>query len=441
MATASVRRALAARDRAVRVGILGAGAMGGSILYQAAATPGVEVVAVADHNPGKAARAAAGIGLAAREALTARDIAAARRAGAVAVSADAMLVAGEAEIDVLVEATSSIRGGLAHVEAAISRGVHVALMNAEIDLIFGSWFQELARANGVICTSADGDQHGVLKGLVDDLAFWGFELEMAGNVKGFLDRRATPETIAREAAKRRLTPRMCAAFTDGTKLSIEMAVLANGVGLAPVRPGMTGPRAARVEEALGLFDIEAMVAEHGPVIDYVLGAEPGGGVFAIARHDHPHQRFMMNYYKMGEGPHYLFYRPYHLCHVECIASVLAPVLFREALLTPDQGFATNVFAYAKRDLRAGETLDGIGGATVYGQVEAVGAAGGSAGGSAGARGHPGLPVCLAEDVRLVRDLAADAPIAMADIEIPAGRADFAAFEKARNASRRLGAAA
>jgi predicted homoserine dehydrogenase-like protein len=253
----------------------------------------------------------------------------------------------------------------------------------------------------------------VLKGVIDDMTLWGFDLVMAGNIKGFLDRTADPISIKPEADKRRLDYRMCTAYTDGTKLCVEMALIANALGLDTTVPGMLGPRAQHVDEVTGLFDFAALWQDRQPVVDYILGARPGGGVFAVGYQDHPFQAFMLDYYKMGPGPFYVFYRPYHLCHVESLASIVRPALDGTSLLQPDHGFRTDVFAYAKRDLRAGEMLDGMGGHTCYGLIENV-----------GNRPHPGLEICLAHDLPVTRDIKAGEAILLDDVRVAPDREDF-----------------
>ena len=161
-------------------------------------------------------------------------------------------------------------------------------------------------------------------------------------------------------------------------------------------------------------------------MDYVLGAQPDGGVFAIGRCEHPYQRDMMAYYKMGKGPLYLFYRPYHLCHVEAMKCVAEAALDGRSLLEPRAGFRANVFAYAKRDLRSGETLDGIGGYACYGMIDNCGAGG----------LHPGLPICLAEDVRLTRDARKDDPIMLEDVAHDPAAFEFDLFRRALQVSSR-----
>ena len=248
---------------------------------------------------------------------------------------------------------------------------------------------------------------------------------MAGNIKGYLDRYANPTMIVPEADKRRLDYKMCTSYTDGTKLCIEMALTANAFGLRTAVPGMLGPRAAMVQEALGLFDFDRLWGGGVPIVDYILGAEPGGGVFAVGFCENDYQRDMLAYYKMGQGPYYLFYRPYHLCHVEAMASILDAAAGR-ALLQPVHGFRTNVYAYAKRDLKRGEALDGLGGYTCYGLIENCDAA-----------AVPGLPICLADDLRLRRDVKKDDRILWTDVDHDPSRDDFRLYAEAVRVSERL----
>ncbi|MGD1146773.1 MAG: homoserine dehydrogenase [Thermoanaerobaculaceae bacterium] len=419
---------LKALDREVRVAIVGAGAMGRGLFYQCCRTPGIRCVGIADIEIERAEACTAMMGRAYAAAGTARDVREALSRGAVAVCGDGMLLAECEGADVLIESSNCIGHAARFAIAALQSRKHLVLMNSEIDLIFGPYLAELAHRNGLVYTSCDGDQHGVLKHLVDDLTLWGFDLVMAGNMKGFLDRYANPTSIVPEADKRNLGYKMCTAYTDGTKLCIEMALLANALGLATPVPGMHGPRAAQVREVFGLLDIEALWRRHGPFVDYVLGAQPDGGVFAIGRCEHPYQQEMMAYYKMGKGPFYLFYRPYHLCHVEAMECVAEAALDGRSLLEPAAGFRANVFAYAKRDLRSGEVLDGIGGYTCYGMIDGCGAGG----------SHPGLPICLAENVPLTRGVPKDEPIMLDGVGLDPAGFECDLFLRALQASSRAG---
>jgi len=417
---------LLARERDIRVAIVGAGAMGKGLFYQCCVTPGIECVGIADVELERAEACAAMMGREHRVVRTSAELGAALDRGVVAVCSDGALLAECSGPEVFIESSNCIGPAARFSLAAVESGKHLVLMNSEIDLVFGPALAELAHARGVVYTSCDGDQHGVLKHLVDDLTLWGFELVLAGNIKGFLDRTANPTSIVPEADKRNLGYKMCTAYTDGTKLCIEMALLANALGLATPVPGMHGPRAGHVREVFGLLDLESLWREHGPFVDYVLGAQPDGGVFAVGRCEDPYQREMMAYYKMGKGPLYLFYRPYHLCHVEAMECVAEAVLDGRSLLEPSAGLRTNVFAYAKRDLAAGEILDGIGGYACYGMIENC----------PDPAGHPGLPICLAEDVTLTRAVRRGEPVRLADVSFDPAAFEFDLFRRAQASSRR-----
>jgi predicted homoserine dehydrogenase-like protein len=415
---------LRALDVPIRVGIIGVGSMGRGLVRQISLTPGIECLALADLNISQAIERLRAIGHPCREASSPVDAGRALQEGKLPVFANGLQICEMPEIDVVIEATSAVLDGGRYAIAALEHQKHLVLMNSEVDLIFGPALARVAANQCVICTSCDGDQHGVIKRLLDEITLWGFQPVLAGNIKGFLDRSANPTTIVSEADKRNLDYQMCTSYTDGTKLSIEMALVANAYGLRTAVPGMLGPRARTVTEVLDLFDFASIWNDESALVDYVLGAQPGGGVFVVGASDDPYQRDMLEYYKMGKGPFYLFYRPYHLCHVEAMKSVAEAVLDRTPLLQPTYGFRTNVIAYAKTNLRAGDSCDGIGGYTCYGMIENTGQDGTT----------DGLPICLATDVVLARNVARGARITIADIEMPGDRADFKLYEDALQAS-------
>ncbi len=409
--------------------MIGAGAMGKGLFYQFHITPGIRCAGLADLDLRRAVACAEWLGTPYRIVTTPEAAAEAVSAGRVAVCADGRILAQCPVGDVLLETSSAIAPAARFVLDGIESGKHIVLMNAEVDLAFGPRLLERARERGVVYTSCDGDQHGVLARMVDELRLWGFEFVMAGNIKGFLDRYSNPTAIVPEADKRNLDYRMCTAYTDGTKLNIEMALLANGLGAKAPCTGMRGPAAREVNEVFDLFDFAALTAEGTPVVDYVLGAEPGGGVFAVGRCTNPYQRDMLHYYKRGRGPFFLFYRPYHLCHIEAVRCIAEAVLEKKALLQPDFGFRTNVYAYAKKDLPAGTVLDGLGGYCCYGLIE----------NTVTRPADPGLPICLSEGVTLRRAIAKAERIATRDAAWDAGRFDFDLYDQALAASDRLAA--
>jgi predicted homoserine dehydrogenase-like protein len=411
-----------ALEKDIHVGIIGIGSIGKGMVLQAHITPGIKGVAIADIFVERAIECAEWLG---QEYRVVEDLGAMHdtiRRGKVAVTGDGSLVAQCELVDVMMEASSSVLAGGVHALTALEHQQHAVMMNYEADLMFGPYLLALARNRGLVYTGCDGDQPSVEKRLVDALRFWGFDLVMAGNMKGYLDTYSNPTAIIPEADKRNLDYKMCASYTDGTKMQIEQAVVANALGLRCDVPGMHGPRAQDVLDVFDLFDLDAIWADRQGVVDYVLGAQPSGGVFAIGYTEDEFQQFTLDWYpvRMGPGPFYVFYNPCHLGHMEAMQTVLEAVLDGTSVLKADFGFQTNVYAYAKRDLRQGENLDGIGGYACYGLIENC----------VDNTERPGLPVCLAEDVTLKRDVPKDSKIFMDDVNYDAARADFHLFAKA-----------
>ena len=206
---------------------------------------------------------------------------------------------------------------------------------------------------------------------------------------------------------------MVTSFADGTKISFEQAIVANATGMRVARRGMLGPTVEAgtpVEEAAKLFPLEELLEGPG-IVDYVVGAAPGPGVFVLGTHDHPLQRHYLELYKLGEGPLYCFTRPYHLCHFEVPNTVARAVLFGDAALAPAGGPQVDVVAAAKVDLEPGQELDGPGGYLTYGLAE----------NHETAAAERLLPMGLAEGCRVTRAIAKDEVLTYDDVEVPAGR--------------------
>jgi len=198
-------------------------------------------------------------------------------------------------------------------------------------------------------------------------------------------------------------------FADGTKVSMEMAIVANATGFRVGKRGMYGFQCKHVRDAAALFPMEQMLS--GGLVDYVLGAEPPAGVFIIGYQESPVQRQYLEYYKLGDGPLYVFYNPYHICHFEVPLTAARAVLFSDATIAPLAGPVVDVITAAKTDLRQGETLDHIGGYKTYGVAD----------NSAVCARERLLPMGLAEGCRLKRDVAKDEVLRYEDIQLPAGR--------------------
>lgn len=411
-----VDRALAARDQAgkpVRVGLIGAGFMGRGIANQIVnAVPGMVLAAVANRHLDGALRAYLEAGV--EHVVTAEGPAKLQQAvanGEPVVTDDATLLCRAEGLDALIEATGDVEFGARIVLEAIQHGKHVVLMNAELDGTVGPILKVYADRAGVILTACDGDQPGVQMNLYRFVKGIGMTPLLCGNVKGLHDPYRTPATQEEFARRWGQKPHMVTSFADGTKISFEQAIVANATGMRVARRGMLGyMHQGHVDTLTQVYDVEQLQA-WGGIVDYVVGAQPGPGVFVLATHDDPKQRHYLNLYKLGEGPLYCFYTPFHLCHFEVPTSVARAVLFGDVVLAPRGRPRVDVIATAKTDLRAGVTLDGLGGFLSYGQCENYDVS--------LAQGL--LPMGLAEGCRLLRDVPRDQVLTYADVAVPPGR--------------------
>jgi predicted homoserine dehydrogenase-like protein len=232
---------------------------------------------------------------------------------------------------------------------------------------------------------------------------------LAGNLKGFYDPYRNPDTQREFARNHNQKPRMMTSFVDGTKLSMEIAVLANATGLNVGTRGLFGHRCAHVKDAVNLFPKEHLL--NGGIVDYLLGAEPGNGAFVVGYDENPFRQKYLKYLKMGDGPFYTFYTPYHLPHLEIPITVARAVLFQDATVSPKGKPVCEVITVAKKDLKKGEILDGIGGFTCYGLLE----------NSEIFRSENLLPMGLSGGCHLKKDIDKDYALTVSDVNIPEGR--------------------
>ena len=395
----------------IRVAMVGAGYMGRGIALQIlTAIVGMRLVAISNRTLSEAERAYREAGAdSVKTVETGAQLEEAMAQGRYAITDDAMLLCQAEGIDAVIEATGEVEFGAHVVLKAIENGKHVILMNAELDATVGPILKVYADRAGVVITNADGDQPGVVMNLFRFVKTIGYNPVLAGNIKGLQDHYRTPKTQAAFAAKHNQKPRLITSFADGTKISMEMAVVANATGFRVGRRGMYGPRCTHVTEALNLFPMDQLL--NGGLVDFVLGAEPGPGVFVLGHNEHPIKQQYMKYFKMGEGPLYVFYTPYHLPHLEVPITVARAVLFQDAAAAPIAGPVCDVITVAKRDLKAGEVLDGIGGFTCYGMIE----------NSDVCQAENLLPMGLSEGCCLKKDVPKDQVVTYADAELPEGR--------------------
>ncbi len=395
----------------VRVALIGAGYMGrGLALEIISAFPGMRLVAIANRTLAEAERAYRDAGVTeTRRVATVAQLEAAIADGQYAVTEDALLLCQAEGIEAVIEATGQIEFGAHSALAAIQHGKHVVLMNAELDATIGPILKVYADRAGVVITDTDGDEPGVAMNLYRFVQSIGYHPVLAGNLKGFIDPYRTPETQRAFAERVGQKPPMITSFADGTKLAMEATILANATGFHVGQRGMFGHRCAHVREIINHFTPEQL--RQGGLVDYALGAEPGTGAFVVGYNDEPIKAQYMSYFKMGDGPLYVFYTPYHLPHLQLPLTAARAVLFHDPTVTPIGAPCCDVITIAKRDLRAGEELDGIGGFTCYGVIENAEVS----------IAENLLPMGLAEGCRLTRDVARDQPISYADVALPPGR--------------------
>lgn len=401
-----------ARDgNPIRVALSGAGYMGRGIALQLmTAVPGMALVAIAsrDRRQAEQAYAAAGRGDV-TIAETEVELVRALDAGLPTVVEDASLLASGEGIDAVIEVTGDVEAGARFAVAAIDHGKHVILMNAELDATLGPALKARADEAGVIVTYTDGDEPGLILNLSRYVRAIGLRPVLVGNLKGLLDPYRTPETQREFAAAVGQDARMVTSFADGTKLALEATITANALGFRVARRGMVGHRCDHVNELAGRFDIDELLA--GGIVDFALGAQPGSGAFVVAHDDDEARARYLRYFKLGDGPLYTFYQPWHLPNFDVPLTVARAVLFGDPAVTPRGEARCEVAAVAKRDLSAGHVLDGIGGFDAYGVVENAGVA----------RRENLLPIGLSGGCRLVRDVSRDAVLSFADVVVPDGR--------------------
>jgi predicted homoserine dehydrogenase-like protein len=399
----------------VRVALVGAGFMGRGIVLQIAnSVPGMELVAIYNRTVEGAKRAYREAGIDDFEIVNSQAALEDRIAkGKYSITEDPLLICQAENIDVVVEVTGAVEFSSRIAFEAIKNKKHVVIMDAELDGTVGAILKVHADKAGVIITNADGDQPGVEMNLFRFVKGIGVKPVLCGNIKGLQDPYRNPTTQEGFAKKWGQNPAMVTSFADGTKISFEQAIVANATGMTIGKRGMYGPTVPSgtpLKDMVNKYPLEVLTGGPG-IVDYVVGAEPGPGVFVLGTHDNPKQQHYLNLYKLGEGPLYLFYTPYHLCHFEVPLTCARAVLFNDAAITPLGAPLVEVVTTAKINLKAGQSLDGIGCYMTYGQCETAEIT----------SEQKLLPMGLAEGCILKRDIAKDEVLTYDDVILPKGR--------------------
>ncbi len=394
----------------IRVGIVGAGQMGEGLTCQMELMRGMKAVAIADVVPGRARQVfqsarvdGSDIVETDSESVAAQAIRDKKRV----VTTNALLLTKVAGIDIVVESTGVPEVGAHIAFESILAKKHVLQMNVETDATVGYLLRSLARSAEVVYSLSAGDEPGSTMELYDFAVSLGFEVVSAGKGKNNpLDRTATPDSVADVARKQQMNPKMLASFVDGTKTMVEMTSLGNALGFEPDVRGMHGPEAtpSTIAQVFGTKDTGGVLSRKG-LVDYGIGIAPG--VFVVFTSDHPKIVRDLGYLKLGDGPNYALYRPYHLTSLETPVSIARAVIRNETTIATETVPVAETITIAKRDLRAGECIDSLGGFTVYGMIDSAKVA----------AEERLLPLGLAPGSRIVKDIKMGQPIQYEDVEL------------------------
>ncbi len=423
-------RERAAAGRPVTVGVIGAGKFGTMFLAQARLTEGLHVVGVADLDPARAHRQLASAGWDVPR-YSAASLGAALRTGATHVGPDAEALIALPEIEVIIEATGLPAAGIRHALAVIAHGKHIVMVNVEADALVGPLLARSAQAAGVVYSLAWGDQPALICDHVDWARACGFTVVAAGKGTRYEPHyhRSTPDTLwdildryLQIADRGSINPKMFNSFIDGTKSAIEMTAVCNATGLKPQSGGLTFPPASRFEladvckpsadggvlEASGVTEVVSSVDRSGRDVPHHLAL----GTYVVIEGETDYARRCFREYAMlpdRSGRYAALYRPIHMIGLELGISVASAALRREPTGAPT-AFLSDVVATAKRNLKKGEVLDGEGGFCVWGRQTPA----------ERSLAEGLLPLGLAHNVALTRDVAEGAPLRWSDVAIDPG---------------------
>ncbi len=393
----------------IKVSVVGAGQMGEGLVAQMEGMFGMRGFVVADVEPGRAEHALTSAGVPSELIVATDDLdrAAVAVADGFRVATANPMVAWESPVDIVVEATGVPEVGAKVAYEAILASKHVLQMNVETDATVGWLLRRMARSAGLVYTLTAGDEPGTTMELYDFAVSLGFEVVSAGKGKNNpLDVSATPDSVAATAHAQQMNPKMLASFVDGTKTMVEMTSLANAISFIPDVPGMHGPEVTPKTIA----EVYVPAADGGVLsapgrVDYGRGIAPG--VFVVFTTDHPKLARDLSYLRLGEGPYWALYRPYHLTSLETPISIARAVISGDTTCATDNVPTAETVAVAKKALRPGDVIDGLGGYCTHGRIEVA----------TSASAADMLPLGLAPGATVIGDVPVGQPLTYADVEV------------------------
>ncbi len=359
----------------IRTGIVGAGQMGRGMVTQMVLMKGIMPAIVSDIKFENVINAFHYAGVKDEDIAKANTLEEANKymeMGKYVATENSDLISHANLVECAIDVTGVPEVGVKIATDAMKNHKHVVMMDVETDVVIGSWLKKLGDENGVIYTGSAGDEPGAVMELYSFARAMGMQVKVMGKGKNNkLDYDCNPDTVLEEATRRKMSPRMLCSFKDGTKTMVEMTAMSNATGLIPDVIGGHGPSASPADRCKDLNEIfrlkkdGGILDKHG-VVEYVNGIAPG--VFVTVATENEEIAYQMQYHSMGPGPLWTLYRPYHLCNLETPLTVAKAVIDGEPTIIPIAGPVSECITVAKKDLKAGETIDGIGGYTTYGSI-------------------------------------------------------------------------
>ncbi len=414
------KRLLSLRED-IRVAVIGCGKKGSALAYQVYHTPGMRPVALADLRIERAIECAQ---LLNRDYEIVKSVDALNRAierGRLAITDNAEMISSSEIINVMIEASDATVQAAVHAIKALQHHQHVVMMNPRVDLMYGPLFLQIANEEGIVYTTGDGTYSTILKNLCDDVDFWGMDMVMACAIA----RTGEPETPLKFFAKTKSpffhhgnTPTTASALD----ISIDLGILANGINASAIHGAIHARHVNKVEELVTHFDIESLWKNHVPMVNYLFSNNLHPGVFVIAHTDQKFQQDMLRErYGFGDGPFYLFSRPFITGHIEAMECIMEAYFNGTARLHPYFGMKTNVFSYAVGDLKQGDILNSQ---RVSGRLENL----------EDNKHYAGLPICLTQGLKLKSDVTAGSRITFDDVYYDSDEPSFSLYFRALQAN-------
>ena len=355
----------------IRVAVVGAGLMGSGLVAQLKTIHNIDVILWSSRREDGLAQKAKAAGLnegAYAFAGDKNEAEALLEEGKMILTTDNSLAWRLDGVDAICDCTGNTEAGACINEHGLEAGKHIISFNVECDVLLGPYFLKKAKEAGLCYTGTAGDEPGAIMELYNFATFLGFRVVAAGKGKNNpMNVEATPEALKAEAEKKGISPRMLTSFVDATNTMVELNAVANATGLLPDEGGCVGMHATinDLSKKLRTKDLGGEMNRPGTV-NFVHGIAPG--VFVSVESDEPMIRREMPYLSMGDGPNYIFYRPYHLTNIETPLTIARAVMYNEATIAPEVGYVAHTVAVAKKDMEAGEAIEGIGSATCYGTL-------------------------------------------------------------------------